>query len=285
MKMTTIAALLSVALAACGSGASPAETTTNSDDTPTAPAITPQATTPPPSAPVPTPSPTPAPNPSPAPFPVPTPAPAPQPSPAPTPVPTPSPIPTPAPAPTPVYTQDQWTIIATIETEVAKVTTHTLDTQSQIPGWLAYFEPRKATMSEIDWRKEMRRIAIEDGRRFSWADAPTRSNYIDSGARISTLRCTFIPQPDETTMQFWLDNGVLFMNSLPSQHVTTANDEFTTVARFDQPGRVIWTIDKQFPTASSSGQFTMLLPEGEVVQQSYSSTGGRQDCGETARPS
>lgn len=178
MRMTQLAALCAI-LAACGSGADPIPA-----DSPTA---APVATAPQgeaPDGPVLTPAPNPA---TPAPAPV---APAPAPiaaTPSPTPAPTPASAPEPAPAPS--YTQAQWEIIGIIESEIAKITTNTLATDSQVPGWLAHFEPRRQTMTPWSWRQEMRRIAIEDGRRFGWPDAPTRSQYTDAGARINDMAC------------------------------------------------------------------------------------------------
>lgn len=187
MRMTQIAALCAI-LAACGSGGVPAPEETGeigavaNDQDAQAPAPQPAPVTPPAASPAPV-------------------AQAPQPAPAP------APVPTPVPAPTPTYTQSQWEVIGIIEAEVAKITTHALATDSQIPGWLDHFEPRRATMTPWAWRQEMRRIAIEDGRRFGWADAPTRDRFTDAGARINAMRCTvrqqsYIPPgTDETSIE------------------------------------------------------------------------------------
>ncbi|MEZ5660536.1 MAG: hypothetical protein R3E83_19060 [Burkholderiaceae bacterium] len=74
------------------------------------------------------------------------------------------------------------------EAEIAKIAT-VVPTPSMREGWLRHFEPLQATMTPWDWRQEMRRIAIADGKQYGWQVSSTRWTYSDSGARVNILVC------------------------------------------------------------------------------------------------
>lgn len=187
--------LIAAALAGCGSGADDFGPTTGGGAITAdghvvnllqpagapAPAIAPEATTP--LAPV-------AASPQPEPA-----GPAPSPvgtlvgsDPAVAPTPPPAPPPSLEPAP-PAYTEAQYQVKAVVETEVAAITSHVLDASDEMPAWVARFEPLRPVMSPWAWRQEIRRRAIEEGRRLSWPDAPTRGRFDARGSLISVLRC------------------------------------------------------------------------------------------------
>jgi len=105
------------------------------------------------------------------------------------------------------YTPLQLGIIAVIEEEVAKITTHRLDANTQMPGWLAHFEARQDWWPEFQWRQEMRKIAIEDGSRYGWANAASRFQFTSTGAAISYMRCDYLE--GETITRTYYTNAIV----------------------------------------------------------------------------
>ena len=261
-KSTITVALCALAAACGGGGSEPAAVPTPA---PTAVASDGQAQAPAPAAQSPAASPTPAPTPAPAPVQQPAPAPV---------------VVNVAPAPAPTtYTAEQWRIIGIIEAEIAKVTTHQLATDTQLPGWLKHFEDRLTWWPEYVWRQEMRKIAIQDGGRFSWQEAPTRSQYTDAGALISTLTCSYIPEQLPTQTRYWVDDEKVFINGYQSVDFSNPNpDQYTTITVLDQGSQFIVGVDQQYPSTSGAGRYTVAVPEGRVIKQSFASNSNRVDC-------